>query len=163
MFQSVNERLLCWSLQLVGCSNVSAGHANCVKFVKSFNKPLLLLGGGGYTMRNVSRCWAYETGLAAGVELGKGAEYCPSIIPSIKFLSLTMSCPAEIPMNEYYEYFGPDYELDVKASNMDDMNSPEYLERVKGIVLDHLRQVGGPPSVQMTGKWCKGCPCSRQH
>ena len=54
-------------------------------------------------------------------------------------------------MNEYYEYFGPDYELDVKASNMDDMNSPEYLDRVKGIVLDHLRQVGGPPSVQMTG------------
>lgn len=48
------------------------GHANCVKFVKSFNKPLLLLGGGGYTMRNVSRAWAYETGLAAGVELGPG-------------------------------------------------------------------------------------------
>lgn len=23
-------------------------------------------------MRNVSRCWAYETGLAAGVELGEG-------------------------------------------------------------------------------------------
>lgn len=43
-----------------------------MKFVKSFNKPLLLVGGGGYTMRNVSRCWAYETGLAAGVELGKG-------------------------------------------------------------------------------------------
>lgn len=52
--------------------NILAGHANCVKFVKSFNKPLLLVGGGGYTMRNVSRCWAYETGLAAGVELGKG-------------------------------------------------------------------------------------------
>ena len=51
----------------------NAGHANCVQFVKSFNKPLLLLGGGGYTMRNVSRAWAYETGLAAGVELGKGA------------------------------------------------------------------------------------------
>lgn len=50
------------------------GHANCVKFVKSFNKPLLLLGGGGYTMRNVSRAWAYETGLAAGVELGPGTK-----------------------------------------------------------------------------------------
>lgn len=50
----------------------SPGHANCVKFVKSFNKPLLLLGGGGYTMRNVSRAWAFETGLAAGVELGPG-------------------------------------------------------------------------------------------
>ncbi|KAH9835792.1 histone deacetylase [Rhodofomes roseus] len=111
----------------LGCLNLSMkGHASCVKFVKSFNKPLLILGGGGYTMRNVSRCWAYETGLAAGVELG-----------------------SEIPMNEYYEYFGPDYELDVKPSNMEDMNSPGYLDRVKGIVLDHLRQVGGPPSVQM--------------
>jgi len=48
------------------------GHANCVRFVKSFNKPLLLLGGGGYTMRNVSRAWAYETGLAAGFELAPG-------------------------------------------------------------------------------------------
>lgn len=46
------------------------GHANCVRFVKSFGLPLLILGGGGYTMRNVSRCWAYETGIAAGVELG---------------------------------------------------------------------------------------------
>ena len=35
---------------------------------------------------------------------------------------------SEIPINEYYEYFGPDYELDVKASNMDDLNSPEYLD-----------------------------------
>ena len=43
-----------------------------MKFVKSFNKPLLLLGGGGYTMRNTSRAWAYETGIAAGVELGPG-------------------------------------------------------------------------------------------
>ena len=54
----------------LGCLNLSMkGHANCVKFVKSFNKPLLLLGGGGYTMRNVSRAWAFETGLATGVEL----------------------------------------------------------------------------------------------
>ena len=48
-----------------------SGHAACVQFIKSFNLPLLLLGGGGYTMRNVSRAWAYETGLAAGVRLGK--------------------------------------------------------------------------------------------
>jgi histone deacetylase 1/2 len=31
----------------------SAGHANCVSFVKTFNIPTLVLGGGGYTMRNV--------------------------------------------------------------------------------------------------------------
>jgi acetoin utilization deacetylase AcuC-like enzyme len=57
------------------------GHANCVRFVKSFNKPLLLLGGGGYTMRNVSRVWAYETGLAAGVELGPGMHRLSQIFP----------------------------------------------------------------------------------
>lgn len=57
----------------------------------------------------------------------------------------------DIPVNEYYEYFGPDYQLDVKSSNTEDLNSPAYLERVKGIVMEHLRHVGGPPSVQMTG------------
>lgn len=29
----------------------------CVEYVKSFNIPLLVLGGGGYTVRNVARCW----------------------------------------------------------------------------------------------------------
>lgn len=57
----------------------------------------------------------------------------------------------EIPVNEYYEYFGPDYELDVKSSNTEDMNTPSYLDRVKRIVLENLRHAGGPPSVQMTG------------
>lgn len=71
-------------------SHFISGHANCVKFVKSFNKPLLLLGGGGYTMRNVSRAWAYETGLAAGVELGPG-EY--TILSSLNCSQLT-SCGA---------------------------------------------------------------------
>ncbi|TFL06465.1 histone deacetylase complex, catalytic component RPD3 [Pterulicium gracile] len=112
----------------LGCLNLSMrGHANCVKFVKSFNRPLLLLGGGGYTMRNVSRAWAYETGLAAGVELGP-----------------------EIPVNEYYEYFGPDYELDVKSSNAEDLNTTAYLERAKRIAVENLRHAGGPPSVQLT-------------
>lgn len=57
----------------------------------------------------------------------------------------------EIPANEYYKYFGPDYELDVKSSNTDDLNTPAYLDRVKRIVLENLRHAGGPPSVQMSG------------
>lgn len=57
----------------------------------------------------------------------------------------------EIPVNEYYEYFGPDYELDVKSSNTEDMNTRGYLERVRNIVMENLRHVGGPPSVQMSG------------
>ena len=115
-----------------------------MKFVKSFDKPLLLLGGGGYTMRNVSRAWAYETGLATGVELGRGA--C-ILVRDRKKTHRSL----DIPVNEYFEYFGPDHQLDVKASNSEDLNSPAYLERVKNIVMEHLRHVGGPPSVQMTG------------
>lgn len=40
-----------------------------------------MLGGGGYTMRNVSRAWAYETGVATGVELGPRKFTEPSLIP----------------------------------------------------------------------------------
>ena len=36
-----------------------AGHAECVNFVRAFNKPTLVLGGGGYTVRNVSR-WEWR-------------------------------------------------------------------------------------------------------
>lgn len=99
-------------------------------------------------MRNTSRAWAYETGIAAGVELGPGM----SCLLSSHQLHTKVN-RADIPVNEYYEYFGPDYELDVKSSNTDDLNTPAYLDRVKRIVMENLRHVGGPPSVQMTGTY----------
>eukprot|EP01047_Picozoa_sp_COSAG01_P127054 COSAG01_NODE_56279_length_319_cov_1.163636_1_plen_93_part_10 len=71
----------------LGCFNLSLeGHADCVEFMKSFNRPLLLLGGGGYTMRNVARCWTAETAVALDTELDQ-----------------------QLPFTDYYEYFGPDY------------------------------------------------------
>ncbi len=39
------------------------GHGDCVDFIKSQGLPLIILGGGGYTVKNVARCWAYETGI----------------------------------------------------------------------------------------------------
>lgn len=111
----------------LGSFNLSMrGHAACVQFIKSFNLPLLMLGGGGYTVKSVSRTWAYETGLAAGVQLG-GA----------------------IPNNEYYEYYGPDYELDVKPSNMTDHNTREYLDKLQETVFEMLRDKTAAPSVQI--------------
>lgn len=54
----------------LGCFNLSvAGHGECVKFVKSFNLPLLICGGGGYTLRNVPRCWTYETSIAVNEDI----------------------------------------------------------------------------------------------
>jgi histone deacetylase 1/2 len=45
------------------------GHGNCLKFMLSYGLPTIMLGGGGYTVENVSRCWAFETALAVGEEL----------------------------------------------------------------------------------------------
>ncbi len=54
----------------LGCFNLSLeGHAQCIEFMASFSVPLLLLGGGGYTMRNVARCWCYETSRMLGNDL----------------------------------------------------------------------------------------------
>lgn len=112
----------------LGCFNLSMnGHANCVNYVKSFNLPTLILGGGGYTMRNVSRTWAYETGCLVGEQM-----------------------PSNLPYNDYYEYYAPDYELDVRPSNMDNANSREYLEKILAQVLENMRRTQNVPSVQMT-------------
>ena len=40
----------------------------------------MILGGGGYTMRNVARTWAFETGILVGDNL-----------------------ESELPYNDYYE------------------------------------------------------------
>ncbi|KAI1454716.1 hypothetical protein F4805DRAFT_438696 [Annulohypoxylon moriforme] len=111
----------------LGCFNLSMdGHSNCVKFVKSFNRPTLVLGGGGYTMRNVARTWAFETGLLVDAHMDR-----------------------TLPFNEYYDYYGPDYTLDVRSSNMENANSPEYLEKIKNQLIENLRRTAHAPSVQM--------------
>lgn len=44
--------------------------------MKSFNLPLLMLGGGGYTIRNVARCWTYETAVALDTSIPNGQSSC---------------------------------------------------------------------------------------
>lgn len=48
----------------LGTFNLSSwGHGTCVQRVKETGLPLLVLGGGGYTIRNVAKLWAYETAI----------------------------------------------------------------------------------------------------
>lgn len=37
----------------------------------------------------------------------------------------------ELPFNDYLQYFGPDFRLDVPSTNMENLNTREYLEKVK--------------------------------
>ncbi|KAJ1647682.1 histone deacetylase [Coemansia asiatica] len=111
----------------LGCFNLSMeGHANCVQFVKAFNLPTLVLGGGGYTIRNVSRVWAYETGILVGTEMDR-----------------------KLPMNDYMDYYAPEYTLNVPAYNVGNMNSSEYLDRMRSQVLQNIERTRFAPSVQM--------------
>ena len=113
MFQPSAAVLQCGSDSLsgdrLGCFNLTIkGHSKCVEFVKSFNLPMLMLGGGGYTIRNVARCWTYETAVALDTEM-----------------------PNELPYNNYFEYFGPDFNIHISPSNMTNQNTNEYLEKIK--------------------------------
>lgn len=114
----------------LGCFNLSVrGHGDCVAHVKSLGIPLLVLGGGGYTLRNVARCWTYETSLL-----------------------VDKTIPNDIPMMEYIEYFGPNFNLmtdKVTSDNQTNNNSKLYLENIVKFVQDNLRMLIGAPSIQM--------------
>ncbi|KAK3205770.1 hypothetical protein Dsin_019816 [Dipteronia sinensis] len=111
----------------LGCFNLSIdGHAECVRFVKKFNLPLLVTGGGGYTKENVARCWTVETGVLLDTEL-----------------------PNEIPDNEYIKYFAPECALRIPSGHIENLNSKSYLSTIKMQVLENLRSIQHAPSVQM--------------
>ncbi|CAA0826693.1 Histone deacetylase 6 [Striga hermonthica] len=110
----------------LGCFNLSVkGHAECLRFMRSFNVPLMVLGGGGYTLRNVARCWCYETAVAVDVE------------PDNK-----------LPYTEYFEYFGPDYTMHIEPSNMPNLNKKKDLDNIRNMLLDQLSKLQHVPSVQ---------------
>jgi hypothetical protein len=43
------------------------GHARCHAHMMRYGKPMLVLGGGGYKIVNVARCWTYETAVLTGM------------------------------------------------------------------------------------------------
>mmetsp|Transcript_23879 Transcript_23879/g.71893 ORF Transcript_23879/g.71893 Transcript_23879/m.71893 type:complete len:452 (+) Transcript_23879:1037-2392(+) len=102
------------------------GHGELVKFVRGFDLPTLVLGGGGYTIRNVARCWAYETSLLLGEELAE-----------------------EIPYNDFFEHYGPDYKLHWTPPPMENRNDPKELDRLRDSILENLAALKGAPSVQI--------------
>lgn len=111
----------------LGCFNLSLrGHARCVDFFKKMDVPLLLLGGGGYTIRNVARCWAYETSRVVGETI-----------------------PDQLPYNDNYEFYGPEFRLHISPSNMENHNSPQELHETTKKILEHLRHLPFAPGSGM--------------
>lgn len=98
----------------IGCFNLSIrGHGRCLEFVKAFGVPMLVLGGGGYTPRNVSRCWTYETSIVCN-------QHISDAIPE---------------HDPYYMHYGPEYTMSpALPAKHKNQNTKELLETVMGFV-----------------------------
>lgn len=116
-------------LDRLGCFNLSiAAHGECVRFIKSFGLPLLVLGGGGYTIRNVARCWAYETSVLTSTTI-----------------------PDTLPPTPYDDFFLPSRRLHetLGQGRVENQNTKASLEKIRIKVMEELRYLHGAPSVQM--------------
>ncbi|VUZ55658.1 unnamed protein product [Hymenolepis diminuta] len=113
----------------LGVFNLSIrGHGRCVRCVRSLGIPTLVLGGGGYTVRNVARCWAYETAV---------------------LLDREDDISDELPYSEYIEYFAPDYTLHPDLNTkLENANTKAYVDALKSTIHDNLKQLAHAPSVQ---------------
>ena len=74
----------------------------------------------------MARCWTHETAVA-----------------------LDQDIPNELPYNDYFEYFGPDFKLHIAPSNMSNQNTSEYMDKIRSRLLENLRMLPHAPGVQM--------------
>jgi histone deacetylase HOS2 len=114
-------------------------HGFCVDFVKQRcrNRKLLIIGGGGYTPRNVARCWTHETSICADVEL---RDVLPAHVP---YRQAFMG--EERGNGRLYP------ELDnIPGKIHPNTHSPDYLHSQIQNINEQLRYIQGSPSVQMS-------------
>ena len=46
-------------------------------------------------------------------------------------MALGVEIANELPYNDYFEYFGPDFKLHISPSNRGNQNTQEYLDKIK--------------------------------
>ena len=131
MFQPSAAVLCCGADSLsgdrVGCWNLSIkGHAAVLDYIKTFNVPMLVFGGGGYTIRNVARCWCYETSRLLGQPISE-----------------------DVPYHEYMDYYQPEYKLFMPVSNMKNENTRESLEATRAKIFEQLNNLEHVPNAEM--------------
>ena len=116
----VGDRIGAFSLTL-------EGHAEAVRYVKSFNLPTLVLGGGGYTKTTVARAWTLDTATVLGVDLEDS-----------------------LPAGDYQAYFSAEPRLRYNhPARYASQNRKEELERVRTTILENLRHLKSMPGVGM--------------
>jgi histone deacetylase HOS2 len=116
--------------------NIKA-HGFCIDFVKKrcHDRKLLIIGGGGYTPRNVARCWTHETALCVNAEL---RPQIPEHVPYRQAFTGPDNGNGEL-----YPFF------DQGSTFHGNKNGEEDLQASIQNVHEQLRWLKGAPSVQM--------------
>ncbi|KAI9290991.1 histone deacetylase clr6 [Neoconidiobolus thromboides FSU 785] len=113
--------------RLGGFNLSNKGHSQCLNYIKSFNLPLVVLGGGGYTTQNVARTWTLETGVALGVELED-----------------------MLPENSFIGTDGWKANLEIKANeNIANLNTKKDINDTIQQVMEVLKRAEITPSIQL--------------
>ncbi|KAL1798937.1 hypothetical protein ACET3X_002974 [Alternaria dauci] len=116
--------------------NIKA-HGYCVETVKAYGRPLLIIGGGGYTPRNVARTWCHETSVCVGATLHNEL---PAHVPYLQAFQ-----GAENGDGVLY----PDLH---NTKRHDNLNSQAKLHKLVEQALENLRYLEGAPSVVVDTK-----------
>ena len=105
----------------------STGQSTALSYLRSFSLPLLVLGGGGSTLRNVARCWTANTAALLDMDLKD----------------------TNIPEDHLYrEYYAPDYLLSVQSQEtLLDCNTVGTLQKILATLLRKLRMGQSSPRV----------------
>ncbi|KAJ1825780.1 Histone deacetylase 8 [Coemansia sp. RSA 2599] len=85
----------------------------CLKLAVAWNKPLMLLGGGGYNHADSARCWARITAAACGADV---------------------SADQNIPDHPFYTEYSPAFDMGVDAMLLQDENTQEQLDETVALI-----------------------------
>ncbi|KAF2361709.1 Histone deacetylase domain [Trinorchestia longiramus] len=103
------------ALDKLGGANLTLeGYAGALSLLLDLQLPTLLLGGGGYEPSNVARLWTYLTAVVLGVEVD-----------------------SEIPEHNFFELYGPSFDLHISSSNRRDENSQDFMDSLRANIQLH--------------------------
>nr|UXY86669.1 histone deacetylase [Cryptomonas paramecium] len=93
-------------------------HNKCIDFVKCFDLPLIVLGGGGYTKKNVIDCWTLETSILVNKKIS-----------------------INIPCNIYWKNFFFDEKKLNYIKLIKNQNSKKYLDHIEKKIMFNLTKI----------------------
>jgi histone deacetylase 1/2 len=67
----------------------------------------------------------------------------------LTLLSIRLLCASSLRVDDYYEFFAPDYELHLTPEVMDNLNTPSSIDAIRTELLQQLSDLQGAPSVAM--------------